>query len=144
MIEPRAEILHEDFLRCYRARDLDGLLELYEDEATLVAEDGTATNGKTALRESFATLFALDAELELHTRYAARCGDIALLSNAWRLYGTAADGTPFERCGHTAEVARRQPNGRWLLIIDHPWGGAATYTELPSTGAAAPDQRLAP
>ncbi|MCB1746575.1 MAG: SgcJ/EcaC family oxidoreductase [Gammaproteobacteria bacterium] len=123
MIEPRPEIVHEQFLRRFRERDLEGLLELYEDEATFVTADGDATSGKTYLREFFADLLALDVELELETRYAARCGDIALLSNAWRLTGTDADGQPLERSGQTTEVARRQPNGRWLLIVDHPWGG---------------------
>ncbi|MGE0485241.1 MAG: SgcJ/EcaC family oxidoreductase [Gammaproteobacteria bacterium] len=123
MIEPRPEIVHEQFLRCFRARDLDGLLELYEDEATLVGADGQVASGKSHLREFFTQLLALDVELELVTRYAARCGDIALLSNAWRLTGNDADGRPLERRGQTTEVARRQPNGRWLLIVDHPWGG---------------------
>jgi uncharacterized protein (TIGR02246 family) len=123
MIEPRPEIVHEQFLRCFRERDLEGLLDLYEDEATLVGADGLAASGKSRLREFFADLLALDVELELETRYAARCGDIALLSNAWRLSGRDAAGRPLERRGQTTEVARRQPNGRWLLIVDHPWGG---------------------
>lgn len=122
MIEPRPEVVHEQFLRCFRARDLEGLLELYEDEATLVDADGNAASGKARLRDFFADLLAQDVELELETRYAARCGDIALLSNTWRLSGTDADGRPLDRRGQASEIVRRQPNGRWLLIVDHPWG----------------------
>jgi uncharacterized protein (TIGR02246 family) len=119
------EIVHEKFARLFRAGDLEGLLELYEDEATFVAEDGSASRGKRAIRAALSEMLAIDGELEMETRYAARCGDIALLSNAWRLTGTDADGAPVELSGQTSEVARRQPNGRWLLIVDHPWGGGA-------------------
>jgi uncharacterized protein (TIGR02246 family) len=116
------EIVHQKFARLFRAGDLDGLLELYEDEATFVAEDGSTTRGKAAIRAALSEMLALDGELELETRYAAACGDIALLSNSWRLTATGGDGEPIELCGQTTEVARRQPNGRWLLIVDHPWG----------------------
>ena len=78
-----------------------------------------------AIRAALSEMLAVDGELEMETRYAACCGDIALLSNAWRLTGTDADGAPVELSGQTSEVARRQPNGRWLLIVDHPWGGGA-------------------
>jgi len=117
------EIVHEKFARLFRAGDLEGLLELYEDEATFVAEDGSASRGKGAIRAALSEMLAVDGELEMETRYAACCGDIALLSNTWRLTGTDADGAPVELSGQTSEVARRQPNGRWLLIVDHPWGG---------------------
>ena len=117
--------MHEKFARLFRAGDLEGLLELYEDEATFVAEDGSASRGKRAIRAALSEMLAVDGELEMETRYAACCGDIALLSNAWRLTGTDADGAPVELSGQTSEVARRQPNGRWLLIVDHPWGGGA-------------------
>ena len=48
--------------------------------------------------------------------------DIALLSNEYTLEGTGEDGKPFTLTGKTSEVVRRQPDGRWLYIIDHPSG----------------------
>lgn len=32
----------------------------------------------------------------------------------------SADGKPLSMSGKTSEVLRRQPDGRWLYIIDHP------------------------
>lgn len=125
MIEPRPEVIHDQFLRCFRERDLDGLLALYEDEATFVTADGTANTGKGIIRETLQALLDTDGDLELETRYAARCGDIALLSNRWRLLARKPGDGPVLASGVTSEVARRQPNGRWLLIVDHPWGGAS-------------------
>ena len=48
-------------------------------------------------------------------------GDLALLSNVWVFSG---DG--FEIGARTAEVARRQVDGSWRYVIDHPFGGGMT------------------
>jgi ketosteroid isomerase-like protein len=60
--------------------------------------------------------------MELQTKHVVRHGDIALLRGAWRLKGTGPDGKPVEMTHGSAEVARRQLDGRWLYIIDHPFG----------------------
>ncbi len=38
--------------------------------------------------------------------------------------GTDDDGNPVELHGSTAEVARRQPDGTWKYVFDHPFGAA--------------------
>ena len=35
------------------------------------------------------------------------------------------DGSPAELGATTAEVARRQPDGTWLYVIDNAWGDQA-------------------
>jgi len=118
------ESAHTAFRDCFRAGDLEGILALYEDDATIVQADGSSRQGKAAVREMMSGLLALGGELELDTRYAVRRGDLALLSNRWTLRGRDGDGQPFELSGQTTEVVRRQADGRWLYLIDHPWGGA--------------------
>ena len=119
----KPESAHSEFLKYFRARDLDGMVALYENDATFVNADGSTVSGKSAVREALAGFLAIGGTLTLETRYAARTGDIALLSNAWHLGGTGADGKPLDMGGQTTEVVRLQPDGRWLYIIDHPWGG---------------------
>jgi uncharacterized protein (TIGR02246 family) len=123
MAERKPESAHQEFLERFRARDLDGLVALYEDGATMVAADGSTQSGKAVVREGLQGFLALGGQFTLETRYAARTGDVALLSARWRLSGTGADGKPLDMGGQTTEVVRRQPDGRWLYIIDHPWGG---------------------
>jgi ketosteroid isomerase-like protein len=38
------------------------------------------------------------------------------------LDGTGPDGKPVKIEGQSAEVARRQPDGTWLFVIDNPHG----------------------
>ncbi|WP_233531607.1 YybH family protein [Paenibacillus alkalitolerans] len=35
---------------------------------------------------------------------------------------TDADGNPIQLQGHTSEIVRKQPDGSWKYIVDHPFG----------------------
>lgn len=122
MAELPPESAHDAFRTCFQVGDLEGMLALYEDDATLVHADGKSTSGKAAVREMMTGFLALGGEFDLTTRYAIRMGDVALLSNRWTLRGTGRDGRTLDMSGQTTEVVRRQADGRWLYIIDHPWG----------------------
>lgn len=117
------ESAHDEFLRLFRAGDLEGIVALYEDEAVIVNPDGSSASGKPAIREAMKGFLAVGGQMDLKTRYVARNGDLALLSNVWNLRATGPDGKPLAMTGQTTEVVRRQPDGRWLYVIDHPWGG---------------------
>jgi ketosteroid isomerase-like protein len=52
----------------------------------------------------------------------AEAGDLALTTSKWVLEGIGADGKPARMEGQSAEVARRQPDGTWLFVIDNPYG----------------------
>ena len=78
--------------------------------------DGTVAVGTDEIRVECEAMLSLDSRVTLTTRFAVEMGDLALLSNYWCTDGD----TPF--ASGTAEVARRQPDGRWLYVIDNPLG----------------------
>jgi len=45
---------------------------------------------------------------------------VARTHGKWTMKGTGPDGNPFEMAGG-AEVLRRQPDGRWLYVVDNPF-----------------------
>ena len=114
---------HEEFVKYFNAGDLDGLVSLYEDDATMVNADGTQQSGKAVIRTALEGFLAAGNDITLDTRYAARCGDLALLSNEWRLRGTGPNGETTEIGGTTTEIVRLHPDGVWRYVVDHPWGG---------------------
>ncbi|MCX6621453.1 MAG: DUF4440 domain-containing protein, partial [Acidobacteria bacterium] len=60
--------------------------------------------------------------ISMETTSVLDTGDgIALLGGKWRLNGTGPDGNPMEMSGANSEIARRQPDGRWLFLIDNPF-----------------------
>ncbi len=99
-------------------QDLDGLMALYAPDATMVLPDGSTVTGTEAIREQWAGLLAMKGRMALRSRYAIESGELAILSNEWTF--TAGDQTVGAT---TAEVARRQADGGWLYVIDHPYAG---------------------
>ncbi|MFG1998271.1 YybH family protein [Spirillospora sp. NPDC048911] len=98
------------FVRRVNDGDVEGLVELYEDDAVLAFPPGHETVGHAAIRA------VLEKMLAAKPRFAAEeplptvfHGDLALTSTR------PADGT-----GGRVQVARRQPDGSWLRIIDRP------------------------
>jgi ketosteroid isomerase-like protein len=43
-----------------------------------------------------------------------------MLHGKWILQGAGPDGGQIRREGRNTEIARLQPNGRWLFVIDNP------------------------
>jgi len=97
-------------------RDLDRLMALYADDARMVTMDGSIAEGLAAIREQWAGLLVMKGSMTVLTRYAIEMGDLAVLSNTWTFRGGDV-----EMSATTAEVARREPDGSWLYIIDHPF-----------------------
>jgi uncharacterized protein (TIGR02246 family) len=111
--------LHEKVAKSINAGDADGLLDLYEPDARVVNDDGSVIVGRDAARELISGLMALGGRMDITTRFVVEMGDVALLSNEWHFRADEV-----ELSGITAEVARRQPDGRWLYVIDNPYAVA--------------------
>jgi len=97
--------------------DIEGLLELYEDEALFPNHHGTA-RGEGQIRKLLQGYIDSCAKLAFGAQVSFETGDIALVQNAWIL--TTVGGEKVS--GVTAEVARRQKDGRWKYVIDSPDG----------------------
>jgi uncharacterized protein (TIGR02246 family) len=116
-MEPRD--LHRQVQDAFNARDADALVALYEPDAVMATPEGEFVRGVDAIRQQWEGFIALGGTITMITRHAAEVGDIALLRNDWHF---VAEGMEFS--SRTAEVARRQPDGTWRYVIDHPYGGA--------------------
>jgi ketosteroid isomerase-like protein len=110
----------EDLARLFveraNARDADGLAELYAEDAVMGFPPGEQTVGRAAIRAVLEQMLPhaplpFPGEEPLPTLIH---GDLALTATR------PADGS-----GGRAQVARRQPDGTWLRILDRPEAGAA-------------------
>ena len=120
------EEVHRLWAEAFSAHDLEAVMALYEPEATLIPPGQEVPNlivtGAEAVREHLSGLLALKPKFELEFQKAFQAGDIALLFSEWTLSATDPDGNAVEMEGRTSDVARRQPDGRWLVVIDNPSG----------------------
>ncbi|MEV4731483.1 nuclear transport factor 2 family protein [Saccharopolyspora sp. NPDC049426] len=104
----------EDLTRLFversNAGDAEGVAELYEPEAVMAYPPGETTVGREAIQALWEQVLAnrprFEPEPPLPTLIS---GDIALTATP------PADGT-----GARAQVARRQPDGTWLRLLDQP------------------------
>jgi uncharacterized protein (TIGR02246 family) len=121
------EQMHDLFEQAFNAGDLNALMALYEPDAALIPQPGATAEGTAAIRESLRWFLDRGGRIALDTKLVVRVDDLALLSNRWSLSGaTMPDGSPAELGATTAEVARRQPDGTWLYVIDNAWGDQAS------------------
>jgi ketosteroid isomerase-like protein len=105
----RPEDLGRFFVERANAGDVDGLVALYEPDAVLALPDGEVARGGEEIRRIYEQLLADRPQFPAgELRPALRNGDFALTST--RLVGGGA----------TVEVARRQPDGSWLWLLDQP------------------------
>jgi ketosteroid isomerase-like protein len=99
--------LERFFVERANAGDVEGLVALYESNATLACDDGEVVVGLDQIRKFFVNFIASSPQLAPSVQAPALCsGNLALTSS--RL----ANG------GITAEIARRQPDGNWLWAVD--------------------------
>lgn len=102
--------------------DLEGILATYEPNAVVVGEPGKPAAGESALRELFRQFLTLQPRFEFFAHDIVEAGDIALHFNTWKMTGVAPDGSKVEQGGLSVAVLRQQADGRWLMIIDNPYG----------------------
>jgi uncharacterized protein (TIGR02246 family) len=106
------------------AKDMNGILATYETSATMVGPRGAVSEGVAALREAFAQFLAADPKITVTNSQIVRSHDIALHSYTWSMSGKMPNGQAFQQNGLSVIVLRRQPDGRWLIVIDDPFADA--------------------
>ena len=122
MSASKPEDLHKLFATALNSGNVDAILALYEAEATLIPQPGHITRGREAIKQALQQFLASKGKIHMDTTYVIQEGGLALMRGQWRLSGTGPDGKPMEMSGKNVEVARRQPSGEWLFVIDHPFG----------------------
>jgi uncharacterized protein (TIGR02246 family) len=106
----KPEDLTRLFVERANAGDAAGIAALYEEQAVMAYPPGQQTVGRDAIRALWEKVLAnaprFEPEPPLPTLMS---GDIALTSTP-----------PSDGAGARAQVARRQPDGTWLRLLDQP------------------------
>jgi uncharacterized protein (TIGR02246 family) len=110
------------FATCLNEGDVDGALELYDEDAVFAVQPGQVVRGQTEIRRALEGFAAMSPRLTGEIVKVLETTDHAVVFNAWTLQGTSPDGSPIEMGATSADVLRRGPDGRWRVLIDDPWG----------------------
>jgi len=104
------------------AGDLNLAVAAYENDAILMAQPGVTARGTSQIREALSGFIAMKAQLRSEAQQVIENQDVALYIGRWSLNGTDPSGKPVSMGGESTDVLRRQPDGRWLIALDNPWG----------------------
>ena len=111
-----------EFFKTFNQGNIESILAFYEPKAAFVPQPGQVVEGTAALRAAINGFLSMKPTLTMGKYQAIVAGDIALSLVAWTLKGTGPDGKPVQMEGTGTDVLSRQADGRWLFLIDNPWG----------------------
>lgn len=97
--------------------DMEALLDFYEPNAAVVAEPGMVLRGRDELRAFFAKVIGSGSATQLKTEVIEAEG-IALFLSRWTMTESPSAGDIFV----ATSVLRKQPDGRWRVLIDNAFG----------------------
>jgi uncharacterized protein (TIGR02246 family) len=112
------------FAEAFNTGNGEGVLALYEADATFVVPSGEVVKGPAAIGEALGGFLAMKPTIDLRTERILRTRDTALVYSSWTVTGTGADGSAVEMTGNATVVVHEQSDGTWKFVIDDPgWNG---------------------
>jgi uncharacterized protein (TIGR02246 family) len=109
-----------------QAGDVDGLMTMYDEEATFSPERGALATGPTEIRAVLTAMTDPPPQVESTVTWVQQVGDHALVLNDYSIRSVGPDGGPVQITGRSADVVHRGADGGWRFLIDCVWGGTAT------------------
>jgi len=122
-VPQKPEDAHRLFVEAFNAGDLEAVVALYEPDAITFNKDSQPVQGTAKIRDAIAGFLAMKPHITLATRDVLRSGQLAMLRSSWEMTFTGPDGQAAHIAHRSAEVVRLQKDGRWLYVIDNPFGG---------------------
>jgi ketosteroid isomerase-like protein len=119
-VATQPEDLSRLFLERANLGNVDGVVALYEAHAVLANPPAQAMTGIGAIRQFYERLLQGKPTFRGNTKTALRHGDLALTSTEFSISTPGPNGQPMVMRSATAEIARRQPDGTWLWVVDQP------------------------
>ncbi len=104
------------------ACDLESALTLFELEASFVMKPGVVVHGTAGIRQSLEGFMGLKPTLTIEAQQIVQAGDVAQYCARWSMKGSDPTGTAVQLGGRSSSILRRQSDGRWLFLVDNPWG----------------------
>ena len=102
------------------ARDVDGAVSYYSDDASLLAPNAPIASDKQGIRASWASLLTPDTSLTWQAEKVevARSGDLAYVMGVYQMTSKDAHGKPTSDTGKFVEVWKKQADGKWKTTVD--------------------------
>jgi ketosteroid isomerase-like protein len=106
-------------LNAAKAGDIDGVLAIYEDSASVLPPDAPIATGKEALRGVWSEIAASPSVNWKTTKVeVSSAGDLAYSMGTYELGVTDSEGNPATEVGKWLAVWKKQADGSWKQTVD--------------------------
>jgi len=103
------------------AKDLEGVISYFADDALALYPNMPVIKGKDAIREAWTTMFAqpgFEMSGQPSKVEVSRAGDLAYVQGTYSQTMNDTTGKPVTDSGKYVVVYKKQPEGKWKLVID--------------------------
>lgn len=104
------------------AQDVKTAMTLFEPNASFVVKPGVVVSGAAGIRQALEGFMALKPSLTIEAQQIIQAGDVAQFCAKWSLKGMDPTGTTVQLGGRSSSILRQQHDGKWLFLLDNPWG----------------------
>jgi uncharacterized protein (TIGR02246 family) len=102
------------------AKDVDGTVSYYSDDASLLGPNAPIASDKQGIRAAWASLLGIDTSLSWQANKVevSRSGDLAYVQGVYQMTSKDARGKVTTDNGKFVEVWKKQADGKWKTAAD--------------------------
>lgn len=115
---------HEIFKKALNEKNLEVLVDIYADDAVMVAVGGQEIRGREAIRAFFVETLKAVESFTFETVFRMNYTDTVIFRSKYTVVFKAPDGSEIAQSTGGIEVLRKQADGNWLFVADHHFGSA--------------------
>jgi uncharacterized protein (TIGR02246 family) len=118
--ESAIRALDAQWSKAAEAKDVDGTVSYYSDDASLLAPNAPIASDKQGIRGAWASLLGTDTSLSWQANKVevSRSGDLAYVQGVYQMTSKDARGKLVSDTGKFVEVWKKQADGKWKTVAD--------------------------
>jgi uncharacterized protein (TIGR02246 family) len=138
--ESAIRALDAQWSKASAARDVDGAVSYYSDDASLLGPNAPIASDKQSIRGVWASLLGADTSLSWQASKVevSRSGDLAYVHGVYQMTSKVARGKATADIGKFVVVWKKQADGKWKTVAD------IFNSDLPIVQKPAPRPAAAP
>lgn len=113
--------MNQYFADAYNSGEVENLIRLFEENAKSVTVEGNVLSSVRQIKSDHQKLLQLGGRMTSTNIFCVEFENIALLRADWIIKTFDSKGQEIEIIGSSSEIVRKQSNGTWLYVIDHPF-----------------------
>jgi ketosteroid isomerase-like protein len=116
-----------EIVKLVYAGAMDEAMDLYAEDCIMIEKPDVVLRGKNQIRNSLQTMVSSGNVLSVQMQDAVIAGDIAYSISRWKITKNGVT----TATGQATDLLRKTPDGKWLMLLDNPFGaGALTATTI--------------